>query len=112
MGKYSVWILVPVKDVQLISTSESLEACVADLRNCWQEDRHEDGSFDAAVFGIFDDDGYLEATLIRGDSPQSCITVYANGQVDRHECKYVTGADGTYDHTEVTEAATRGWDHL
>lgn len=83
----------------------SLEEAIADVREFWNEEEH--GEQTVCVHN--DATGRLLAVLTRPDArdPKLCLTTCfepggALALMSLHRCRYLTSADGHYDHTEVT----------
>lgn len=76
---------------------ETLDAALAETRANWHE-------ADGPQQFLFADEGTGEhlACLMRGSDPDACLTLYADGRIERHRVRYLLDLGGHYQATEIT----------
>ncbi len=85
----------------LDSYDKPLGEVVDDVRQHWNEE--ETGS---QMFWLTDESGNILATMLRHQSDnERCITTYADGSVEVHQCEYLLDENGHYEATEVRQIA-------
>ena len=76
---------------------ENLAEAVEDVHQHWME---EDGP---QAFVLQGGDGFILAVMIRSQAdPEICLTTYADGRLEAHQCRYVCDGKGRHLRTEVT----------
>ena len=85
-----------------IETSEApLGEVINDIRQHWNEEP--EGS---QMFWLTDESGSILATMLRHQTDnERCITTYADGTVEVHQCEYLFDEQGHYEATEVRKIA-------
>jgi hypothetical protein len=87
---------------------QSVEDCVLEQRQHWNEGADEDGSDSSGLSVTVLLDGVPQCVMLKlWQEPELCRTAWCDGRIETHRCRYILGTDGMYERTEVTAAV--GW---
>lgn len=87
--------------VEELERFDTAEEAVADLRGHWLEDEG------PLLAWVQDDAGRHVAVLMRPDAdgdPELCLTLWADGRVERLRCRYLLDSTGRYKATVILDA--------
>src|SRR3954451_16218668 len=90
--------------VEELERFDTAEEAVADLRSNWNEDTG------PLLAWVQDDAGRHVAVLLRPDpegDPELCLTLWADGRVERIRCRYLLDAPGRYKATVSLDAGRK-----
>ena len=83
---------------------DSLEEAVEDVHQHWMEVPE-----GAQGFVLQGGDGFILAVMIRSQADaEICLTTYADGQLEAHQCRYVRDGKGRHLQTEVVQLTRTG----